>query len=102
MCQAALLRASDGCSYLSSPGTKYSHDSGSPLHGGWCHGPRTPEGVRIAGRYSTCGRFNGVISRSHDGVTWVPAVNVSVGEEFGACLCCLCCLCAACCTLSEL
>jgi hypothetical protein len=82
-CQAALLHASDGCTYLSTPGTKYQHDSGSPLHGGWCHGPRTPMGVRVAGEYSTCGRFNGQILRSGDGVAWVAAVNISVGEEFG-------------------
>jgi hypothetical protein len=60
------------------------HDEHSPLHGGWCHGPRTPEGARIPGRFSTCGRFNGVLSRSSDGVTWLPVLNVSAGEEFGA------------------
>eukprot|EP01047_Picozoa_sp_COSAG01_P032059 COSAG01_NODE_2302_length_7952_cov_8.079078_3_plen_218_part_00 len=120
-CQAALLHASDGCSYLSGPGTRHSeplavsilesvhidcdlptsrlflsrnteggsgragHDEHSPLHGGWCHGPRSPEGARIPGRFSTCGRFNGVLSRSSDGgVSWLPVLNVSAGEEFGA------------------
>eukprot|EP01052_Picozoa_sp_SAG31_P040946 SAG31_NODE_6069_length_2184_cov_3.764988_1_plen_411_part_00 len=85
-CMCSTFHASDGCSYLSGPGTRYNHDPGDPtdpFHGGWCHGPRTPTGVRIPGAYSLCGRFNGVISRSVDGSRWSSRVNVSVGEEFG-------------------
>ena len=39
--------------------------------------------MRRQNTYSQCGRFNGVVSRSSDGVTFHPIVNVSVGEEFG-------------------
>lgn len=75
---SGLIVATDGCTYLSNSGTSRVHDPTTPVHGGWCSAPPP-------GQYASCGRFNGVVSRSTDGFTWPAAakVNVTIGGQFG-------------------